>query len=181
MALKVNPITNTSLPMVSLKPKLIWIWTAPGESSCLWPRNEIAKSEFDDPAWEPIASEEFFDAVAQASERLWILDPYFEDKVGLASIWLALTGGVKDIRVISHEKKPVEWIKARQAKDPIVPAIQWKNGFQELHDRFAIVDDEVWHFGSTVGGGYTRFGAASRGWSADDLSVVFQSRWGSSI
>ncbi len=181
MAVKSNPIISTSIPIAVLKPKLIWIWTDSGENSCFWPRNKIGPSEFDDPSWEPIASEEFFEAVTLASERLWIMDPFFDHKIGLSSIWRALTCGVKDIRIISHEPKPGEWIKARQAKDPINSDIQWKNGFQELHDRFAIVDDEVWHFGSTVGGGYTRFSAASRGWNAADLSVLFKNRWESSV
>jgi hypothetical protein len=38
--------------------------------------------------------------------------------------------------------------------------------FDHLHDRFAIIDDELWHFGATVGGFHVQVSAATRGWSA---------------
>ena len=34
-----------------------------------------------------------------------------------------------------------------------------------VHDRFAIVDDELWHFGATVGGFHHGVNAATRGWN----------------
>lgn len=35
-----------------------------------------------------------------------------------------------------------------------------------VHDRFAVVDDELWHFGATVGGLHHKVNAATRGWDA---------------
>ena len=40
--------------------------------------------------------------------------------------------------------------------------------FPYIHDRFAIIDSELWHFGATVGGFHAKVNAATRGWSADD-------------
>lgn len=169
---------NLTLPRVAPQPKLLWIWTDGGEASCLWPESRLSDLEISDPSWVPRMSEEFFNAVLGASERLWIMDPYFEGKVGLASIWLALTQvQLNEIRVISHEDRPKKWIDARMEMEPHKVEILWKKGFYELHDRFAIVDDEVWHFGSTVGGGYYRFSAVSRGWSSAELDIVFRNRW----
>lgn len=44
--------------------------------------------------------------------------------------------------------------------------------FDYIHDRFAIVDDELWHFGGTVGGFNSRFSVASRGWDAEALNAT---------
>ena len=40
--------------------------------------------------------------------------------------------------------------------------------FNYVHDRFAIIDDELWHFGATVGGFHSQVSAATRGWRASD-------------
>lgn len=41
-----------------------------------------------------------------------------------------------------------------------------------VHDRFAVVDDELWHFGATVGGLHHGVNAATRGWSATAVGAV---------
>ncbi|MBI5592088.1 MAG: hypothetical protein HY881_16610 [Deltaproteobacteria bacterium] len=40
--------------------------------------------------------------------------------------------------------------------------------FDYVHDRFAIIDDELWHFGATVGGFHSLVSAATRGWRASE-------------
>lgn len=52
-------------------------------------------------------------------------------------------------------------------------------GYPHLHDRFAVVDDELWHFGSTVGGFHRGLTAASRGWPAQATRAVdfFEEVW----
>ncbi|MDI1278012.1 hypothetical protein [Methylobacter sp.] len=40
--------------------------------------------------------------------------------------------------------------------------------FDHVHNRFAIIDDELWHFGATVGGFHSQVSAATRGWRASD-------------
>jgi hypothetical protein len=178
MARKSSPIVQLPLPRTALTPKMIWIWTDPGESTCLWPKKKLSEAEIAHSHWEPKVSDEFFDALNAVSERFWVMDPYFYAKVGLASIWYALQHtSLPEIRVISHEPLPNVWIAERNARAPAKVNIKWKKGFHELHDRFAILDDEAWHFGSTVGGGYHRFGAATRGWDADELARLFINRW----
>lgn len=41
-----------------------------------------------------------------------------------------------------------------------------------IHDRFAIIDNELWHFGATVGGFHRDVNAVSRGWNADAHDAV---------
>ena len=54
-----------------------------------------------------------------------------------------------------------------------------KHEFPFLHDRFAIVDDDLWHFGSTVGGGHPGLTAASGPWPASHTRAVefFEECW----
>lgn len=51
--------------------------------------------------------------------------------------------------------------------------------FPYVHDRFAVIDDELWHFGATVGGLHSKVSAATRGWSAIDHHAVafFDQAW----
>lgn len=48
-----------------------------------------------------------------------------------------------------------------------------------IHDRFAIIDNELWHFGATVGGFHRDVNAVSRGWNADahDALQFFDTVW----
>ena len=44
-----------------------------------------------------------------------------------------------------------------------------------IHDRFAILDDELFHFGCTVGGKTSEgFSAFSCGWNADKISMLIK-------
>lgn len=175
---KIAPTVQVQAPRIQLVPKIIWIWTNLHERTCLWPRPMLIDDEHERPGWSPQVSEEFFDALNCAQERLWIMDPYFDGKVGLASLWLSLQHtNLSEIRVIGHDPIPQSWIDERRRREPISVNIEWRQGFPELHDRFAIIDDEAWHFGSTVGGGYFRFGAATRGWDADELATLFKNKW----
>ena len=51
--------------------------------------------------------------------------------------------------------------------------------FPYVHDRFAIIDNELWHFGATVGGLHSLVNAATRGWDADAHEAVrfFNDAW----
>lgn len=48
-----------------------------------------------------------------------------------------------------------------------------------IHDRFAIIDNELWHFGATVGGFHRDVNAVSRGWNAETHNAVqfFDTAW----
>ena len=54
-----------------------------------------------------------------------------------------------------------------------------RRGFPFLHDRFAIVDGALWHFGSTVGGGHRGLTAASGPWPAvkSRAIIFFEECW----
>jgi hypothetical protein len=51
--------------------------------------------------------------------------------------------------------------------------------FPYVHDRFAIIDNELWHFGATVGGLHSLVNAATRGWDAKAHDAVrfFNDAW----
>jgi hypothetical protein len=51
--------------------------------------------------------------------------------------------------------------------------------FPYVHDRFAIIDSELWHFGATVGGLHSLVNAATRGWDAEAHDAVrfFNEAW----
>jgi len=55
--------------------------------------------------------------------------------------------------------------------------------FPYVHDRFAIIDDELWHFGATVGGLHNLVNAASRGWDVDEHGAVsfFERAWSANL
>lgn len=167
-----SPVTLPSSPQAT--PRFYWIWT----TASGFPRGRLSSPEKENYCPKPIP--EFEEALLSAGSRIWIADPFFEHRFGLSTIWNALcfTNAI-DIRVISHERLQAEWLD--QLKDTFghslkVP-LQWRYGFQQLHDRFAVVDNDLWHFGSTVGGGYPGFGAASAGWSCDDMIRIFLSQW----
>lgn len=46
------------------------------------------------------------------------------------------------------------------------------SSYPYVHDRFAVVDDELWHFGATVGGLHHGVNAATRGWNAVAVGAV---------
>lgn len=41
-----------------------------------------------------------------------------------------------------------------------------------VHDRFAVLDEELWNFGATVGGLHHGVNAATRGWSATSTGAI---------
>jgi hypothetical protein len=47
------------------------------------------------------------------------------------------------------------------------------------HDRFAVIDDELWHWGANVGGTHCEVHAYSRGWSATQTraAAYFDRLW----
>ncbi|PCI41891.1 MAG: hypothetical protein COB46_02110 [Rhodospirillaceae bacterium] len=69
------------------------------------------------------------------------------------------------------EKQPQPSIELRQSLD--------KTKFPFLHDRFAVLDNELWHFGATVGGLHQSLNAYSRGWSASEYRFIdmFNKAW----
>lgn len=123
-------------------------------------------------------------AVVTACHRLLIMDRHFGE-IGVKSLQRAfeksqasdvrlLTGSVDDLEKMCNDLK--QRINLHRSGQKMVD-VQWRNALQRssypfLHDRFAVVDDALWHFGATVGGGHPSLNAASGPWPAEKTGAV---------
>ena len=124
---------------------------------------------------------EFEEAVTKAEVCILVLDPHF-DIVGFHALEDAISNSqASDVRLLTgrgdiekevREPKRKELTqycnlyRNRPQMEVLWRAVLDKHLFPFLHDRFAIVDGGLWHFGSTVGGGHPGLTAASGPWSA---------------
>ena len=134
-------------------------------------------------------------AIESALARVLVLDPHF-DEVGLNVLGPALSRSqAMDVRLLTgrsdiddqdreRRRKTLERHVNSNRSGPGGVEIQWrakldKHSFPFLHDRFAIVDANLWHFGSTAGGGHPGLTAASGPWPASDTRAVefFEECW----
>lgn len=125
----------------------------------------------------------FEDAVMEARRRLLVLDPYF-DEVGVHALRGALEcSEAVEVRILTARRgsETTRWRRNLEQHvnlnrtDGLEVAVQWRTwggSFPFLHDRFAIVDDGLWHFGATVGGGHEGTNAASGPWPAYDARAI---------
>jgi hypothetical protein len=143
-----------------------------------------------------IYSVEFRLAVRRAW-RLLILDPYFDALIGADPIEAFITGtslkelrinGMRDVTEEEARRRVIDFRKilSQSQMKTSVPDVQWQDTLHksvlELHDRFAIVDSELWHFGATVGGAHPSVNAFSRGWDANKTGAIafFEELWSAS-
>lgn len=151
----------------------------------------------------------FFEAIANALERVLIVDNYFfkphegkgdnedeklDDRIDIlllpmesrsfqASEVKILSGCNADETQESLQTKLQSRANRISQKRPIGNSslsIEFKTLPDRLiHDRFAIIDDELWHFGGTVGGFEKQFSVASRGWRASEYGAdaLFHNIW----
>ena len=132
-------------------------------------------------------------AVSQSYDHVLILDLHF-DEFGVNSLAVALASSrAGDIRLLTGggdktEMKDTltEYRNLNQSGSSTVE-VRWtsnldKHRYPYLHDRFAIVDGALWHFGSTVGGGHPGLTAATGPWSAIQTSAkqFFEECWNTS-
>lgn len=144
---------------------------------------------------------EFEKAISNA-QRVWIIDKHLfsEDgknpshgrRIKKVVNWF-LTNHIQTIRILTgHHDEQAEIEKAfKELEDVIIDdrarvdvplkvelSFALKN-FDCIHDRFAIIDEELWHFGATVGGFHRDVNAASRGWNANAHKAVqfFDTAW----
>ena len=127
-------------------------------------------------------------AIESARARVLVLDPHF-DEVGLNVLEPALSRcQALDVRLLTSRSDINDQDRERRRRTlvrhlnsnrsgPGGVEVRWstkldRHSFPFLHDRFAIVDDGLWHFGSTVGGGHPGLTAASGPWSASDTRAV---------
>jgi phosphatidylserine/phosphatidylglycerophosphate/cardiolipin synthase-like enzyme len=140
----------------------------------------------------------FVDAVREAQERIWILDGYFfaspsekidnEDYVLEIANWFHARLDATDIRILTkvHQQFSTDMASLFRIQENEINRLRGggkqkcsikirqtlKQKFDFMHDRFAVVDDELWHFGATVGGFHTSVSAVSRGWCANETGAV---------
>jgi hypothetical protein len=136
-------------------------------------------------------------AMRSASIRILILDLYFAQYGYPFLENAAHVTSATDIRIISKlatgakqsdvkkKTQKLEFLRNPKPRDGRPPGkLEWKARledakFPHLHDRFAIVDNYLWHFGATVGGGHPRLNAVSYGWSASATRALefFEEVW----
>jgi hypothetical protein len=137
--------------------------------------------------------DEFVSAIKEAKNRLLILDPYFGargdsgsyDHTGLPlvekGLILSRVATVKiaseTLSVRSNYRDGVQKLEDALSTGSKDPDLKWLDQLSKLnrfeaHDRFAIVDQELWHFGADVGGAHPGITMSSRGWSADETEAV---------
>ena len=122
----------------------------------------------------------FESALVQAEMHILVLDLHF-DEIGANVLGPALSRTQsRDVRLLTSQsgvnaekrkqlKKDLTKYLNRNRVGPHQVEVRWsatldKRFFPFLHDRFAIVDGALWHFGSTVGGGHPGLTAASGPW-----------------
>jgi len=161
-------------------------------------------------AWErkysgdPAPLKQFGKAVADAQERVWIVDEYLlkpdsgnpAERIEQILAWLPLWLAASDIRLLTKQHQEVDEADLKKFQQQ-ARAINTHDARREkecrievrthlthrncnfVHDRFAIVDDELWHFGGTAGGFQAAVSAASRGWRAVNHGAIefFEEIW----
>jgi len=147
-------------------------------------------------------SERFISVVRSARERIWLIDGYLlkvdgRAKACFVDVFERALGetGAWDVRFLTSGKEghgdQIDFLRALQDQRRAPPRNEGfvlnvrfvRDGKVRVrlpHDRFAIIDDELWHWGANVGGTHHEVNAFSRGWSADETQAVgyFERLWG---
>lgn len=132
-----------------------------------------------------------FQAALRTAKILRILDPKFDHRDGAEPLERALLqSGVIEVRLLTGSCRGTSIWCARVREylgakvKPRAPVVEWKTSLEskrifEVHDRFALIDDELWHFGATVGGAHRSINAYSRGWDAGETRAMefFEEAW----
>ena len=152
---------------------------------------------------DPVPLKEFGCAVLNAEERIWIVDEYLfmpdsgdpETRIDKILTWLQKGISATDIRLLTRPHREISddclnkfQNRAREINSHapkrtkecrIEIRMHLTRDCNFIHDRFAVVDDELWHFGATAGGFHSRVSAASRGWRAADHGAIdfFEEIW----
>lgn len=153
---------------------------------------------------EPLTS--FVKAACSAQKRILVLDDFlFRPKenqalqIRLDQVlkWLPLNIAAKDVRFLTkqlatksdeanladkiseHAELINLYLPPGSAPISIQVRFTLARNFDYVHDRFAIIDDELWHFGATVGGLHHQVNAATRGWPAEQhhADLFFETAW----
>ena len=190
-------------PEPSLDPRLLWpsIEFRNGientDHSCFPTREGIHGRHAAHRAGTTLKLVVFEAAVMAALVRILVIDPHF-DAIGAMVLGPALSSSqARDVRLLTggsdldratRERLRHVLTQSLNQDQPIPRSVEvrWnanldKRCFPFLHDRFAIVDEALWHFGSTVGGGHPGLTAASGPWSTSGTRAAefFEECWDS--
>jgi len=195
---KVNLAKKVALPLP--EKEILWAGQDGGCGHFPASKNNIIHRKH---AHNPTPLDTFRDAIIKAQERVWMVDEYLfiphkgnpHVRVETILSWLHMDIAADDIRFItayhdeisadllSQFKQRAEDINNRQSRRKVKCNITINTNLRKkidyLHDRFAIIDDELWHFGATVGGFHSSVNAVSRGWRASEHGAIdfFEMLW----
>ena len=153
---------------------------------------------------EPLGA--FVDTAGKSLDRIWVLDDYLfknredsplQNRIDQVLMWFPDNLTTSDVRLLTSsigdnyaendirrqfEDRASQINRQRQNRDnSLLVQIKFtlQKEFPYIHDRFAIIDDELWHFGATVGGLHDQVNAATRGWDANEHKAieVFKMAW----
>lgn len=197
---EVRPLPDRELLWASVKP-----WGADsGSDSKRFPTVEDIRRRRLSDTPEPLHA--FVNAAITATQRIFVLDGYLfqgNDKQSAQACfdeilkWMPIGLAANDVRLLTTAKgsqadrdeiqrkfaKRAEEInqdtQRRVGRVTIKVRFTLSKTFDFVHDRFAIIDNELWHFGATVGGLHNMVSAASRGWdaTAHDAIRFFDDAW----
>lgn len=145
---------------------------------------------------------EEFEAAISTAQQVWIIDRhlFFADgqkpdhsrRLDQVVGWF-YTENIKAIKILTgyHDaqkeiekafeelKETVTEGRAKHGSALTITLSFALRGADGIHDRFAIIDNELWHFGATVGGFHRDVNAMSRGWNAEahDAVQFFDTAW----
>lgn len=175
-----------------------------GSDSCAFPSLPAIKAR--QAACPPEALTAFVEAAWMAQNRILVLDDFlFKPQEGQSRqsryeqilFWLPDGLVANDIRFLTNAhgnrteqceiqklfNEHVATINQRAPRRAGAAKIEIRfslgSKFPYVHDRFAVIDNELWHFGATVGGLHNRVNAATRGWDAEAHKAVrfFDDAW----
>ena len=173
----VSPILPPTAPQ--FRNKIYWLWTKGGSDTPHYPLPGRERA-VEENSWKPKALQPFLDSIAEAKISRLIFDPHFDERVGIWSIWeyLQFNPDVETKIIVGKESVFREISSWKSTQDQsLVKYVHVKYSDLDFHDRFAVMDFELWHFGSTVGGAYPKFGAVTRGWDGAEFRKVFETIW----
>jgi hypothetical protein len=192
----VTPVDVTSEKPVSFPtPQIVWPTMVLGasayeEDDLNWFPDEDSYRERFRLGIGGAASRAFRESVRLARDRVWLLDEQLlRNDESRNRLWeLFYETGAWDIRVVTASKEGAleraaslkgleQDLQSRRADIP--PRIQFflnlskpSKDMPEIHDRFAVVDNVLWHCGATIGGLHNAINAMTFGWSAVDTRAI---------
>lgn len=189
------------LPAPSVRPQLLWPSIRYGngierEDATHFPdAREIRDRRDSIKAGNEFSLRAFEEAVEEAEVHVLLLDRHF-DKQGADILGGALVlSQVRKVRLLTGrgrladaDRKELESALTESCNeerhDNRRVAVRWRatlstDSFPFLHDRFAIIDGALWHFGATVGGGHSGLTVVSGPWSATATRAIpfFKECW----